>query len=57
MSDDTKSKKSLSNIEKPYAEFKGKMAVLRKKQNLILKDFSQKATAKKIDQIKKRLSK
>lgn len=57
MSDDTKSKKSLSNIEKPYAEFKGKMAVLRKKQNLILKDFSQKATAKKIDQIKKSLSK
>ena len=57
MSDDTKSKKRFSNIEKPYTEFKDKMAVLKKKQGSILKNFSQKATAKKIDQIKKSLSK
>jgi hypothetical protein len=54
---DTKSKKSFSDIEKPYTEFKGKMAVLRKNQTLILNNFSQKTTTKKINQIKKSLFK
>lgn len=57
MVDNTKSKKSFSNIEKPYKEFKGKILLLRNEQGLILKNFSQKVTAKKIDQIKKSLSK
>ena len=57
MNDDTNSKKSFPNIEKPYKEFKDKMLLLRKKQSLILKNFSQKATTQKIDQIKKSLSK
>lgn len=53
----SKSKNSFPELEKPFKEFKGKMLMLRKKQSLILNNFSQKVTAKKIDQINKKLSK
>lgn len=57
MSDDIKIKKRLADIKKPYTEFAGQMTVLRKKQSLILKNYSQKVAVKEINQIKKNLSK
>jgi UDP-galactopyranose mutase len=49
-SEQTTEKKKFSNIEDAYQKFKDKMTDLRKEQASIIKDFSHKAEAKKLEE-------